>query len=78
MQKIIEQQAVESVSKISKILENLGFNLQLLSSERYVEQKLEALAPDKIELLKNTLSKSNHSTTQKRVCLCQAHAIRKN
>jgi ABC-type ATPase with predicted acetyltransferase domain len=64
MQKIIEQQ-VESVSKISKILENLGFNLQLLSSERYVEQKLEALAHDKIELLKNTLSKSNHPRLKK-------------
>jgi ABC-type ATPase with predicted acetyltransferase domain len=65
MQKIIEQQSVESVSKISNILENLGFNLQLLSSERYVEQKLEALAPDKIELLKNTLLKSNHPRLKK-------------
>ena len=43
MQKIAEQQSVESVSAVSKVLFELGFDLQFLGSERYVRGKLEGL-----------------------------------
>jgi hypothetical protein len=45
MQKIVEQQSVESVSAVSSVLLDLGFDLQLLGSERYVKRKLEDLNP---------------------------------
>ena len=43
MQKIAQQQAVESVSMVSQMLSELGFNLHLIGSERYVWEKLESL-----------------------------------
>ena len=52
MQKIAEQQKVESVSDVSKILLELGFDLQLLGSERYVKGKLESLNLEQITGLK--------------------------
>jgi hypothetical protein len=41
MRKVAEQQVVESVSVVAKALSDLGFDLQLLGSERYVHGKLQ-------------------------------------
>ena len=49
MQKVAEQQSNESVSKVSKVLLELGFDLQLLGSERYVTGKLEGLSPEQMQ-----------------------------
>jgi hypothetical protein len=45
MQKVAVQQSTESISKISKMLLELGFDLQLLGSKRYVKEKLNILDP---------------------------------
>ena len=60
MQKIAEQQSTGSVSKVSKALLELGFDLQLLGSERYVLQKLESLTAEQMSKLKETFIRSNH------------------
>jgi ABC-type ATPase with predicted acetyltransferase domain len=65
MRKIAEQQSVESVSKISAILQELGFDLQLLGSARYVEAKLEILNIRQVDKLKETFCKNNHPRLKK-------------
>jgi hypothetical protein len=60
MQKIAEQQKVESVSRVSKVLLELGFNLQLLGSEHYVKAKLESLNSEQINELKDAFKRNKH------------------
>jgi ABC-type ATPase with predicted acetyltransferase domain len=60
MQKIAEQQSVASVSQVSKMLLELGFDLQLLGSERYVKEKLENLGPAQVSRLKEAFVKNKH------------------
>lgn len=55
MRKIGEQQAVKSVSAVSEVLLDLGFDLQLLGSERYVTSKLANLTAQQFERLKGRL-----------------------
>jgi len=42
IQKIAEHQSVESVLQVSRVLSELGFDLQLVGSERYGKGKLES------------------------------------
>jgi ABC-type ATPase with predicted acetyltransferase domain len=65
MQKIAEQQSVESVSDVSKMLTGLGFDLQLLGSERYVKEKLQGLSAVQMEKLKGSLIKNKHPRFKK-------------
>ena len=65
MQKIAEQKSVESVSDVSKVLTELGFDLQLLGSERYVKEKLQGLSPAQMEKLKESLIKNKHPRFKK-------------
>ncbi len=65
MQKIAQQQSVESVSAISKMLLHLGFNLQLLGSERYIGEKLESLNPQQLSALKEAFAKNSHPRFKK-------------
>jgi ABC-type ATPase with predicted acetyltransferase domain len=60
MKKIAEQQSTGSVSKVSKTLLELEFDLQFLGSERYVLQKLENLSAEQTIKLKETYIRSNH------------------
>jgi ABC-type ATPase with predicted acetyltransferase domain len=60
MHKVAEQQSTGSVSKVSKTLYELGFDLQLLGSERYVRRKLESLSSEQICKLKATFGRNNH------------------
>ena len=66
MKKIAEQQKIETVSEVSKILLKLGFDLQLLGSERYIMGKLESLSPKKKQT-KRSLYQKQTSAIQKRV-----------
>ena len=52
MQKVAEQQSTESISKVSMVLLELGFDLQLLGSERYVTGKLASLKSEQMSKLK--------------------------
>ncbi len=65
MRKIAEQQSVESVSDVSKMLTELGFDLQLLGSERYVKEKLQGLSAAQMEKLKGSLIKNKHPRFKK-------------
>jgi ABC-type ATPase with predicted acetyltransferase domain len=65
MQKVAEQQTVQSVSMVSKALLELGFDLQLLGSERYIRKKLESLSPAQDTLLKEAFIKSKHTRFKK-------------
>jgi ABC-type ATPase with predicted acetyltransferase domain len=60
MKKIAEQQATKSLSDISKVLTELGFDLQLLGSEKYVRGKLEGLVPEQVNKLKKAFIKNKH------------------
>jgi hypothetical protein len=65
MQKIAEQQKVESVSDVSKVLLELGFDLQLLGSERYVKGRLESLNSEQINELKAAFIRNKHPRFKK-------------
>jgi ABC-type ATPase with predicted acetyltransferase domain len=65
MRKIAEQQSAESVSDVSKMLTGLGFDLQLLGSERYVKEKLQGLSAAQMEKLKGSLIKNKHPRFKK-------------
>ena len=65
MQKIALQQSVESISAVSKVLLELGFDVQLLGSERYVQGKLETLHPEQVKKLKEAFIKNKHPRFKK-------------
>ena len=65
MQKIVEQHSVESVSAVSKVLLEFGFDLQFLGSERYVRGKLESLRLEQVSKLKEALIKNKHPRFKK-------------
>ena len=65
LQKISEQLSVETVSKISKTLLELGFDLHLLGSERYVKTKLERLSPVQLVLIRKAFVKNSHPRFKK-------------
>jgi len=65
MQKIAQQQSVESVSMVSQMLSELGFNLHLMGSERYVREKLESLNPLQVSKLKESFIKNKHPRFKK-------------
>ena len=65
MKNIAQQQSVESVLSVSKVFLELGFDLQLLGSERYIKETLESLSPAQISLLKEVFIKSKHPRFQK-------------
>jgi GNAT superfamily N-acetyltransferase len=60
MQKIAQQLSVESVSVVSRVLMELGFDVQLLGSERYVNGKLETLSSKQVGRLKEAFVKNKH------------------
>ena len=69
MTKIAQQQHVDSVSEVLTTVSELGFNLQLLCSERYVNEKLENLSPKQLSELKSVFSKNKHPRFQKMFAL---------
>ena len=65
MRKVAEQQSVETVSKVSSVLLELGFDMQLLGSERYVKAKLENLTSAQLSSLRGAFVKSSHPRFKK-------------
>ncbi len=65
MRKVAEQRTVESVSAVSEALLGLGFDLQLLGSERYVTGKLGNLTTQQVERLKEAFAKCGHPRFKK-------------
>lgn len=60
MRRIAEQQPTEGVLRISELLSDFGFDLQLLGSSRYVFSKIEDLNPVQIGKLKELFIKNKH------------------
>jgi ABC-type ATPase with predicted acetyltransferase domain len=58
MEKIFQQQTVECISSVSKVLLELRFDRQLLDSERYVMAKLDTLQPRQIDKQKEAFIKT--------------------
>ena len=67
MQKVSEQQSVEGIKRITNILQQLGFNLQLIGSQHHVESKLETLTQQQITEIKTVFMASKHPRFKKEV-----------
>jgi hypothetical protein len=65
LQKITEQNPLKSIMTIAALLSDFGFNLQLLSSPRYVSKKLDSLSSEKRENLKELFIKNKHPRFEK-------------
>jgi GNAT superfamily N-acetyltransferase len=65
MQKIAEQPPPKEAIKIVEILYQLGFNVQLLSSEKYVLSKLYVLSEREIRSIKAAFIKHSHARFMK-------------
>ena len=55
----------ESISEVSKLLLELGFDPKFLGSERYVTAKLESLSPSQFGKLKGSFIKNTHPRFKK-------------
>jgi ABC-type lipoprotein export system ATPase subunit len=60
MRKVVEQPPPKEALKIAEILQQLGFNIQLLGSEKYVLQKLETLTDKELAEVREALIKNCH------------------
>src|SRR5208337_1903307 len=58
MKKIAEQKATEKLLETSKVITEIGFDLQLLGSAHYVQEKLEGLANEDLSKLKDAFIKN--------------------
>ncbi|MCW4002415.1 MAG: ABC transporter ATP-binding protein [Candidatus Bathyarchaeota archaeon] len=65
LQKVTEQKPTKSILAIASLLSELGFNLHLLSSGRYVSQKLASLNSGAREKLKELFIKNKHPRFEK-------------
>jgi ABC-type lipoprotein export system ATPase subunit/GNAT superfamily N-acetyltransferase len=60
MQKIAEQPPPKQALKIAQILQQLGFNIQLLGSEKYVLNKLQTLSEKDMTKIREAFIKHSH------------------
>jgi hypothetical protein len=60
MQKIVEQPPPKEALKIAETLHKLGFNIQLLGSERYVLNKLQTLTDEDLAKVRQAFIKNSH------------------
>ena len=60
MKKVTEQEPQREILRASKVLEQVGFNVQLLGSERYVLEKLEQLRGEDLERVREGFVKADH------------------
>jgi len=60
MRKIVEQPPPEEALKVAETLHELGFNIQLLGSERYVLSKLQTLTDEDLAKVKQAFVKNSH------------------
>jgi hypothetical protein len=65
MRKIAEQPPPKEALKIAETLEHLGFNIQLLGSEKYVLNKLQTLNDEDLEKLREAFIKHCHARFMK-------------
>jgi hypothetical protein len=67
MQKIAVKHPDQKVLNVAKTLDEFGFDLQLLNSEKYIQQKIEALSLWCLEETKKAFIKNKHPRFKKTV-----------
>lgn len=67
MGKVAEQHSVEGVKKLAQTIANIGFDLQLIGSQRYVESKLESLTEEQINEVRTAFLANKHPRFKKEV-----------
>jgi ABC-type ATPase with predicted acetyltransferase domain len=65
MQKIAEQPPPKEALAIAEILQKLGFNIQLLGSEKYVLNKLQSLSEKELRTVREAFIKHSHARFMK-------------
>jgi ABC-type lipoprotein export system ATPase subunit len=60
MRKVTEQEPSREILRVSRVLQEVGFNVQLLGSGNYVLQKLQALNADGLERVREAFVKADH------------------
>ena len=65
MQKIAEQPPPKQALKVAEVLQRLGFNIQLLGSEKYVLNKLQTLSKTEIAIIREAFIKHCHTRFMK-------------
>ncbi|MEM2098611.1 MAG: hypothetical protein QXU99_02535 [Candidatus Bathyarchaeia archaeon] len=60
MRKVAEQSPPKQALAVAEVLRSLGFNLQLLGSEKYVLSRLQALSNEELEKIKQAFIQHNH------------------
>ena len=65
MEKIAEQVPARQVLRISEVLSELGFNVQLLGSEKYVMDRLVELSGEELAVLKEAFVRNGHPRLRK-------------
>jgi ABC-type lipoprotein export system ATPase subunit/GNAT superfamily N-acetyltransferase len=65
MQKIVEQPPAKEAIKVAEILLQLGFNIQMLGSEKYVLNKLQTLNSEELAKISEAFIKHCHSRFMK-------------
>jgi GNAT superfamily N-acetyltransferase len=68
MRKIAEQPPPKEALKIAEVLEHLGFNIQLLGSEKYVLNKLQTLSGHEMAIVRQAFIKHCHTRFMKYFC----------
>jgi ABC-type transport system involved in cytochrome c biogenesis ATPase subunit/GNAT superfamily N-acetyltransferase len=65
MQKIVEQPPAKEAIKVAEVLQHLGFNIQLLGSEKYVLNKLQTLSNEDLVKVREAFIKHRHARFMK-------------
>ena len=73
MKRIAEQEPNRKVLRISEVLSEFGFNLQLLGSEKYVMNRLENLSSEQSATLKEAFMKNGHPRLRKEFAFHQPY-----
>jgi len=60
MKKVTEQEPQREILRVSRVLQEVEFNVQLLGSGNYVFQKLQALNADDLERVREAFIKADH------------------
>lgn len=69
MRKVFEQPISEDAMRMTEVLKGLGFDVQLLGSQRYVRDKLVGLNPTQMEALKDAFVRNDHPRFRKEIAV---------
>lgn len=78
MRKIAEQPPPRQALAVAKVLEQLGFNLQLLGSEKYALEKLQALTDEERDKIRQAFIRQNHPRFMKHFAWRKVYGSKKD